>query len=412
MNKLTRLTINKFRNVAPTTLEFRPGLNVLLGRNAAGKTTLLRLLSMMLGYPGESFPDEPLSVICNVTGETLDFEQFTSRVHVEEPSLIEEPSFLHGSGLQRRASRFNLQQSDSLRFERNGSIVLKAEVLPTELILDYAGEPRRDARKPQFSPVASVIMSLWDNKNTEAQELVRKLFGSYVKTAGRMDESLDWFNSFLKVEVQTDGPIKSWSGTQHLPYSMLDIESKPTPDSNTATFSFKFLDHAAKVLGYDSATARFDVDRIHPEPNRRIARLSNLKFFFKRPGEEVSHEWLSYGQKRLLAFFTHLDASPEIVIADELVNGLHHEWISACLSEIGERQAFLTSQNPLLLDFLRFESIEEVRHTFIVCERAGSTADAQLIWRNLTEDEAESFFLAYQTGIQRVSDILLTKGLW
>ena len=101
-----------------------------------------------------------------------------------------------------------------------------------------------------------------------------------------------------------------------------------------------------------------------------------------------------------------------MLIADELVNGLHHEWISACLDEIGERQAFLTSQNPLLLDFLRFDSVEQVRRTFILCERASNDVGTQLIWRNLTEDEAESFFLAYQTGIQRVSDILLTKGLW
>jgi len=49
MTKLTKLSIKTFRNVAPTTLEFSPGLNVLLGRNAAGKTTLLRLLSTVLG---------------------------------------------------------------------------------------------------------------------------------------------------------------------------------------------------------------------------------------------------------------------------------------------------------------------------------------------------------------------------
>ena len=66
----------------------------------------------------------------------------------------------------------------------------------------------------------------------------------------------------------------------------------------------------------------------------------------------------------------------------------------------------------MLLDFLRFDSAEEVRRTFILCERATGTSGAQLIWRNPTEEEADSFFAAYQTGIQRVSDILLTKGFW
>jgi ABC-type multidrug transport system ATPase subunit len=31
--------------VSPTRLEFRPGLNLVLGKNAAGKTTLLNLLA-------------------------------------------------------------------------------------------------------------------------------------------------------------------------------------------------------------------------------------------------------------------------------------------------------------------------------------------------------------------------------
>ncbi|QAT81901.1 DNA replication and repair protein RecF [Corallococcus coralloides] len=407
MNKLTRLTINKFRNVAPTTLEFRPGINVLLGRNAAGKTTLLRLLSTMFGYTGDQFPDESFSASCHVTGGMLDFEQTTSMVRVEEPSFLLDPS------LPGKRSRSSIQRTDSLRFkEQDGTPVLDAEVGPREVVINHAGSTRREANSFRSSgPVVPVVMSFLRDESKGSQELMSKLFNVYVKTAGRMDESLERFKALLKLDIQVNGDNKTWS-TSHLPFSMFKIEFASIPDGTTATFSFDFLDRVAKILGYDSATARFDVERTNPEPNRHTERLSNLKFFFKRPNEEVSHDWLSYGQKRLLSFFAHTDASPDIVITDELVNGLHHEWISACLEEIGKRQAFLTSQNPLLLDFLRFESVEEVRHTFIICERTDSAADAQLIWRNLTEDEAESFFLAYQTGIQRVSDILLTKGLW
>jgi hypothetical protein len=234
---------------------------------------------------------------------------------------------------------------------------------------------------------------------------------SRIKSSGRMDESLDRFATLLKFQVRREGSDHRRSLTE-IPRSMNATLSGPIPEGTSVMFSLEFLDRAARVLGYDSASARFDVEHLAPEQGRQVVRLSNLRFFFKRPGEEISHDLLSYGQKRLLAFFAHADASPDVVIADELVNGLHHEWISACLGEIGGRQAFLTSQNPLLLDFLRFDSVEEVRRTFILCERVTSGAGAQLIWRNPSEDEAESFFAAYQTGIQRVSDILLTKGLW
>jgi hypothetical protein len=106
------------------------------------------------------------------------------------------------------------------------------------------------------------------------------------------------------------------------------------------------------------------------------------------------------------------DACREVMIIDELVNGLHHDWIRSCLDEIGTRQAFLTSQNPLLLDYLEFESPEDVRTGFVLCERVPAQVGSNLRWRNPTQDEAEEFFSAYETGIQRVSDILITKGFW
>src|SRR5262249_36399106 len=47
--RLRRLRIDRFRSVAPgTELAFSPGWNVLLGRNATGKTTLLELSGMVL----------------------------------------------------------------------------------------------------------------------------------------------------------------------------------------------------------------------------------------------------------------------------------------------------------------------------------------------------------------------------
>ncbi|WP_438013724.1 AAA family ATPase [Sorangium sp. So ce315] len=121
---------------------------------------------------------------------------------------------------------------------------------------------------------------------------------------------------------------------------------------------------------------------------------------------------LSYGQKRLLAFLYYLDANPSFVIADELVNGLHHAWIEECMNAIGDRQAFLTSQNPLLLDYLSFESAEQVKESFILCRNQVDGDRERMIWRNMTDDEADMFYRAYQVGIEHVGEILRTRGLW
>lgn len=408
MNKLTKLSIKKFRNVAPTTLEFRPGLNVLLGKNAAGKTTLLRLLSTAVGVPDAALQDDVLDMSYSVSGAPLDFEHVIKRTRVDAPAMTLE------SGQSVTEELSSLQQADSFVFKKNGAVVLRAELLPNEIIFENTGRSKRISRMFRTVPLRSLYLSLMLQDNEPvSKQLSQEIMRSRIHSAGRMDESLERFKILLGFELRREGAVKisKWN-LDSAPQSMHQIISEPIGEGTSATFPLAFLDRTAQVLGYDSASAHFDVERLSPEPSRQTARLSNLRFFFKRPGEEVSHELLSYGQKRLLAFFAHADASQDLIIADELVNGLHHEWIEACLKEIGERQAFLTSQNPLLLDFLRFDSVDEVRRTFILCERTSADAGAQLIWRNPSEEEAESFFLAYQTGIQRVSDILLTKGLW
>ena len=121
-----------------------------------------------------------------------------------------------------------------------------------------------------------------------------------------------------------------------------------------------------------------------------------------------THEQLSYGEKRLLTFLYHAAANPEILVADELVNGMHYEWIDACLAAV-QGQAFLTSQNPLLLDHLSFESAEEVQRRFVLCDR---DENGSWVWRNMDLDAADAFYRAYEVGLQHVGEILRTSGLW
>jgi len=402
MNKLTKLSIEQFRNVAPTTLEFRPGINVLLGKNAAGKTTLLRLLSSAVGQSEPALQDDVLRLSYRASGKSLDYEHTITRVRPSEPNLP----------LESLREFSSLQQTDRFLLEKRGEVTAKVELSSKEIVLEWAGRQMRVELAGKGAPLTVLGYSLGMIPDESLRDLAVTVLGARLQTVGRMDESLERFGALLKYEVRTE----NWmirGNLAELPFSLrkailLDIAGK----GSSSVFEPEFLGRVARVLGYDSASARFDVEHLNPTYGQQSVRLSNLRFFFKRPNEEISHDLLSYGQKRLLSFFAYADASSDVIIADELVNGLHHEWIKACLEEIGDRQAFLTSQNPLLLDFLRFDSAEEVRRTFILCERATGTSGAQLIWRNPTEEEADSFFAAYQTGIQRVSDILLTKGFW
>jgi hypothetical protein len=174
----------------------------------------------------------------------------------------------------------------------------------------------------------------------------------------------------------------------------------------------KFLERVIQLLGFRSAKLRLQRTARRTEPQETID-FGNLRFdFTKHDRSIINHSQLSYGQKRLLSFYYYLSCSPACVVADELVNGMHHEWIEACLNDLGERQAFLTSQNPLLLDYLGFESVDEVRSSFVLCLSELQGEREILRWENMTAEDAEGFFSAYQVGIQHVSEILRTRGLW
>jgi len=175
-----------------------------------------------------------------------------------------------------------------------------------------------------------------------------------------------------------------------------------------------FLGRVIKLLGVQSAKIRLRriARRMEREESESID-FGNIWFdLTRRDRSVINHTVLSYGQKRLLSFYYYLACYPTCVVADELVNGMHHEWIEACLEDLGERQSFLTSQNPLLLDYLEFESAEEVLSSFVLC-RSEVQGDREILhWENMTPEDADGFFSAYQVGIQHVSEILRTRGLW
>jgi energy-coupling factor transporter ATP-binding protein EcfA2 len=407
MNKLTALSITKLRNVVPTTLEFRPGLNVVLGKNGTGKSTLLRLLASTLNAD-EGFRDEALELRSRVSSDALDVEHSVSCTRVEQPEV----SLASGQVVSEAVSV--LQRVDSLAFERHGQTVLRGRVLPNELFFEgEALSGRVDRVFPGDAPWSLGLALMMARTDPESKALAQEILSSRVVGAYRLDEGLERFQRLLELEfelVRAGYRVKSPRGPEEFPQSFFKVLRGPVPEGSSEASPLDFLDRAARILGYDAALARFDVERLGTTPGQQVVRLSNLRFFFKTAGEELAHDMLSYGQKRLLSFFAYADASRDVLIADEWVGGLHHEWISACLREVGERQVFLTSQNPLLLDALRFSSAEDVRRAFVLCERVRGDTGTQLLWRNPSRPEAEDFYAAYQKRVQRVSDILLAHG--
>lgn len=383
MKHLSHFEVRSFRNVRPTKLEFRPGLNVVLGKNAAGKTSLLKLLDESLTRFAGGVEEER-SISFALVDESLRLGRRIVRLRTKQTDPRGEPVFSNRDG-------FDIE---------SGQLRTVAEIGEGEMRI---GTDTKQVGEGAFLDLLTALKTYATPED---------LFGFVKMTlthSARLDESLEYFGrlmGFWQTRIGTEVKNSLWEGR---PRSLENFEVS-LGDSGPY-FAAKFLDKAARVMGYDSAEARVDV-ATKTTGSVVETQYSNLRFAFRSGPDQFFHSSLSYGEKRLLAFLAISDAS-EIIIVDELINGLHHDWIRACLDEIGGRQAFLTSQNPLLLDYLEFESAEDVRLGFVLCERqTTSTNGTELVWRNPTQDEAREFFAAYETGLQSVSEILISKGFW
>jgi energy-coupling factor transporter ATP-binding protein EcfA2 len=418
MLKLRRLRVEKFRSVAkPAELSFSDGINVLLGQNGTGKTTLLELISMVVRSDFSSLAKEEFALeyeLAPSEGESIVVAIRNERAAVEQP----ETPFDLGAPEAFRPSAEVLSGADR-------SIVIKydAEHGITVAHQSPLGPARsRSCLDPGFL-YFGVVLAPTIGDPVEADLL-------NVGTAHRFDESLDMFK-----EITCAGDITvaiffagqgTWASHPFVPAFVPDDVMKQvgaTYESDKSDYSFthnelSLLATIKDMMGFSSSSLRVDViGRSHVSGRGKNApssiHLGNLMFrFWWEDGTFITHDRLSYGQKRLLTFFYYLACNPAIVIADELVNGLHHRWITASIEALGERQAFLTSQNPLLLDYLPITSTEQVKKSFVLCRGEPQEGKPGWLWANMTEDDAKELFSAYEVGVEHVSEILQSRGLW
>jgi energy-coupling factor transporter ATP-binding protein EcfA2 len=409
MLKLRRLRVEKFRSLARNAeLTFSDGINVLLGQNGTGKTTLLELISMVVRSDFSSLAKEEFAIEYEFA--VPEGESIIVKVRNERMS----PSGAHAQIELRTREVF-----------RPSAQVLGGSDL--RLLLQYSTErgttpgwpePHSSSTDPSVLDPGFVVFFLSPVVGFGDRFFIPLL---QVGAAYRLDESLDLFRSitekseFLGEVIATDnGWLRSPFGRPLLPDELVDKLSQ-RHEPKKADYSFtqadlSFLAVLQETMAFSASELRIDVveHRQYGDP-----QLGNLVFRFWWPDETfVTHERLSYGQKRLVMFFYYLACNPSIVVADELVNGLHHRWITASVEAIGQRQAFLTSQNPLLLDYIPITSVADAQRSFVICRGEPHEGKPGWLWDNMTEDDARELFSAHEVGVEHVSEILQSRGLW
>lgn len=447
--KLRRLKITKFRNVQPgTELAFHDGFNVLLGQNGTGKTTLLRLITSVLRGNFEWLENEPFSFEAdlefgdNRISFSIAHERKARDDNPLEGVLAELRSFIPTKEKWSTTvdSRLTTGEGEVWQFHWVGGIITVTGPGQSEPArLEQGWSPLQDVHLINVAFTAGYYAQHRDHGSTQSSidtgDFLR--MSADVRNTGRFDESLELFSAITGrcsaigkeeygritgrinlIPIRTDRAITVVDA--FMPPAIKEFDGLKNIDFDSPADSLTiwhdhapFLATVINMLGFSAAEVKLDLIGKEVTEQQKTLEYGNLRFLFHgRDGSIVNQDHLSYGQKRLLTFFYYLACNQHVVVADELVNGLHYAWIAECIRAMGDRQVFVTSQNPILLDHLTFDSVDDVRHTFITCQAKDEGVRDRITWGNMSKKNAEAFFRAYKVGIQHVGEILRTKGLW
>lgn len=445
--KLSKLEIHKYRVIRPgAKLVFGEGIHLLIGKNGTGKTTLLDLLAMIFGCNFSPVAHEEFSLeyqFHHVFGIIdISVRNWAEKERVDERNVADDrrPSRRIGT-MDRPIFRYELSITlvPAPSFEALG-FRLNATNASTTVEYDDGSKEQWDIPVSPFPEGNFLNYVFKRQRHASLKSPEQRKEWRFPRGVARLDESVEWFRKVLAEgsiarEEYFDeymGQSGYYQGRPDLCPAEIAIRLNQTAQGSEVVNGvvvgddeLAFLQKTVRALGYEQATLHFELKKsTHLDSNYEYyggtsavhfsrAYYGNFRFVFaKRDGSRIPHNDLSFGEKRLLAFHYYLATYDHVLIADELANGMHHDMIDRCVDALADRQVFLSTQNPLLLDHLGFSSADEVRASFILCHIVTEQHREQMVLRNMTADESAEFFADYRVGIQHVNEVLRARGLW
>lgn len=384
-------------------------MNLVLGQNGTGKTTLLELIVCAVNLNFDRYETEELEIAFEFEDPNLGASAKFRFSHTLAKPQYAELAPERETFARTIESIWNLQGAEFTLDHRNNRLAVAGQ--------DLTPLPNTLELLRTFHEGLGYLATALRNrsKNVYAFVAMFAIRGLLLPRKARLDESLNYIANLISTEsLVLTNDTKRNDVQMNFDTSVLRraLQKSFTGEQRALSTSsdVPFLADATRLFRGTDITAELSFNQAQPSAHSGTTySYKGLNFILTRGRSIITFENFSYGQKRLLGALHYFSVNTDIIVADELTNGLHHEWIDFLIKELGERQSFLTSQNPVLLDFLTFDSAADVSQRLIRCTM---NDDGELHWCNIPSVEAEDFFITYSANMQQVGEIMRIQGLW
>lgn len=419
--QLKRLKIHRYEEFVDVPwIEFSPHENVILGINGAGKTRLLRLISAVLNFNYTDLLAHDFDVEFELTFSSWSQDRTAIKMHgwvrsddeSPNPGVPRPEALGRGRQLIIKIGASDAEHRVTYDSDRTGST------------LQFDGEPTTVAR----TPAAGAVIP-WEHidlsKNTRMAALWPIFIAFYAREDDRDFQSLTTGVHFqLRQDTRPRIPVISETGnlppffvatlvhllagltTQKARERLVFDEGYSFPGAVDEGASGQFQPMLA-ALSAESMTLSPKIVHSNGDLLDCQGFEVNLKF---TSGAEYTDNGLTFGQRRFLLMALLLLFRPSYpALIDEIDNGLHPRLVEAVLNLMSGRQSFLTSHNKLVIDYINYDSADDIRRKIHICRRDATgrqTVDA------LSETAAQEVYEKVAVGIMHPSDVLLNEGLW
>ncbi|KAA3599293.1 MAG: hypothetical protein DWQ06_10275 [Calditrichaeota bacterium] len=442
---LEELEIVKFKNdygdelITNQKMKFGKSLNLLIGPNGGGKTTLLKILQACVSFDFEELKENEFEI--KVKGEVYflgikrakiqaEFDSIKKKTKIEEKVELQaikkntdrtrqknilnfkiNYSFDDGNPnftINKRSNEINIYENEALKKNKDfysdnwnfGDFFsdLKVETQNDKKFLNHS--------KLSFLQTPSMYRRGVEDIS-ELEAILRKTIKTYILGKPKFNP----FPSYLFSEPEYGelNNIIFWELGKFLE-NHKDYKKIIEIDNLDLEFKSDFLQRIKqKYTFFDSFIIRFS-DKITSK--EEIEYRDGKIIFFKNKREMDFNKATTWGQKRFIYLLSKIEAQDTPLI-DEIENGFHPKMVRDLINSIYEqkpqKQAFVTTHSHHIINSLNYDSMEELGKSIVLCK---ISKEEKLTFANLKGKNLEVNFNKVRTGLVDLPESLLFEGIW